>query len=79
LDATFYGTLSKAVSEADAITISTSAARWDDYLLGETGILTTIKEGAIIHCNADLDAEQHEIYASFLASKNLSFRPLDVC
>ncbi|MGC1497611.1 MAG: hypothetical protein WA790_17540 [Sulfitobacter sp.] len=76
LDVQTFDRLDEAVKGADAVTIAVGSEQWDKVLLGADGILTTITEGAEIYCAADLDDAKQAIYASFLASKNLSFVPM---
>ncbi len=76
LDVQTFDRFDEAVKGAEAVTIAVGSERWDDVLLGAEGILTTITEGAEIYCASDLDDAKHAIYASFLASKNLSFVPM---
>lgn len=72
-DVTFYDSLQDAVKVSDSIFIHVPEAQWDNLLLGENGILVSIREGTEIINAVPLSDERSYMYDVFLTAKNQVF------
>ncbi|MBV4365109.1 hypothetical protein ACMGGR_08130 [Erwinia sp. BNK-24-b] len=65
--------LHEAVAESENIVISLESDKWDEVILGLSGILTRVSEETKIISYTRLAADKLKIYSQFLSSKNLVF------
>lgn len=74
----FYDSVCEAVEKASSILIHVTDSYFDTLLLGDKGILVSIKEGTEILITANLSTEKFKIYDTFLQAKNQKLKYIEL-